>query len=192
MVIEGQYRLQQQIEEKRRQREEYDGLEEDAEADTAEQAEACAENSEQVKEADDATQQGEHDGQADQAGQADQVAQVEQAAEGGAPTTQFERMLELEAVVDTVVSDCDEIVDPVDHRDELKYVAALEATFDYYEQLDRRVAVLIARRNDLLEQIDTWAQGLGKRFRGASDDIIEGEFSEPKQEAIISPSGDAQ
>jgi hypothetical protein len=195
MVIEGQYRLRQEMEEKRRQREEYDELEEDAEADTAEPSEACAEQSEQAEQADDPTKQVEHNGQADPEGQADRVAQVEQAVEGGAPTTQLDRMFELEAVVDTAVADCDEIIlGPDDDRDELNYVAALRDSFKYYEQLDHFVDRLMARRNELLEQIDTLVQGLGQRFRRASDHIIEAEFTEAKQEApsITSPGGDAQ
>ena len=48
-----------------------------------------------------------------------QSEQVEDVKSAGAPTTQFDRMLELAAVVDSVIPDCDEIIlGPVD---ELKY-----------------------------------------------------------------------
>ena len=72
--------------------------------------------------------------------------------------------------------------------------AALEATIGFYERLDRHVAILMARRNELLEQIDILVQGLGQCFRRESDHIIDGDFTETKQEApsITSPGGDAQ
>jgi hypothetical protein len=116
------------------------------------------------------------------------VGQMEQA---GAPPTQVERMIELAEVVDTVISDCDEIIaSPVD---ELKYAAALQSNITYYERLERLYSVSMARRDDVLKQLDLYRQGLGRHLRRVSDDIIEGEFSETKQVApsIIGP-GDGE
>ena len=112
--------------------------------------------------------------------------------QAGAPTTQFERMLELAAVVDSVVPDCDDIIaGPVD---ELEYAAALQSGIQYYERLDRLYGVAMARREDLLKQLDFYREGLGQHLRRVSDDIIEGEFSETKVEApsITGPDAGAQ
>src|SRR5262249_42099293 len=87
------------------------------------------------------------------------------------PATQLEHLIELEDKVDGSVQDVDEILTkpPV----ELEHARALEATFDYIERLDACLAVAIARRNSALEQMDRYRDGLGARWRRASDDIIE-------------------
>ena len=122
----------------------------------------------------------------------EQNEQVEEVKQAGAPTTQFERMLELELVVDSIVPDCDEIVaGPVD---ELEYAAALQSTIKYYKRLDRLYDGAMARRDDVLKQLDFYRQGLGRHLRQMSDDIIEGEFIETRQEApsIAGPGDGAQ
>ena len=136
--------------------------------------------SEQAKQADKPAEEGE------------QKEQVEEVKQAGAPTTQFERMLELAAVVDSIVPDCDEIVaGPVD---ELEYAAALQSTIKYYKRLDRLYDGAMARRDDVLKQLDFYRQGLGRHLRHVSDDIIEGEFIETRQEApsIAGPGDGAQ
>jgi hypothetical protein len=110
-----------------------------------------------------------------------QSEQVEDVKPAGEPTTQFDRMLELAAVVDSVIPDCDEIIlGPVD---ELKYAAALENNVNYYERLDRLHSVAMARRDDVLRQLDFYRQGLGRHLRQVTNDIIEGEFLETKEDA---------
>jgi len=121
-----------------------------------------------------------------------QSEQVEDVKSAGAPTTQFDRMLELAAVVDSVIPDCDEIIlGPVD---ELKYAAALENSVNYYERLDRLHNVAMARRDDVLRQLDFYRQGLGRHLRQVTNDIIEGEFLETKEDApsIAGPSDGGQ
>jgi hypothetical protein len=165
LVIESQYREQQEMEE----------AEEAEETEEAEQLEGSAQESEQAT-----------------AVEGEQIEQVEEVKQAGAPTTQFERMLELAAVVDSVVPDCDEIIaGPVD---ELEYAAALESSINYYKRLDRLYSVAMARRDDVLQLLDFYRQGLGRHLRQVSNDIIEGEFIETKQEApsIAGPGDGAQ
>jgi len=47
----------------------------------------------------------------------------------------------------------------------------------------RLYGVAMARRQDVLKQLDFYRQGLGHHLRRVSDDIIDGEFSETRQEA---------
>jgi hypothetical protein len=109
----------------------------------------------------------------------EQIEQAEDVKPAGAPTTQFERMLELEDAVESAAC-ADIFAGPVD---ELEYAAALEASIQYYERLDRLYGVAMARREDVLKQLDFYRQGLGHHLRRVSDDIIEGEFSETQVEA---------
>ena len=97
LVIERQYREQQEMEE------------EAEEAEEAEQLESLQERVSRLTRPTNPPSEGE------------QNEQVEEVKQAGAPTTQFERMLELAAVVDV---DTDEIIDgPVE---ELEHAAALE------------------------------------------------------------------
>ena len=75
--------------------------------------------------------------------------------------------------------------------EELEYAAALESGISYYERVDRLYGVMMARREDVLRQLDLYRQGLGHRLRQVSDAIIDGEFSETEQESpSIAGSGD--
>ena len=65
---------------------------------------------------------------------------------------------------------------------EVDHAGALEEAFDYYERLDRGHCIAMARRNDILEQITLYRDGLAHHLRRVSDKIIDGEFSEAKQE----------
>ena len=129
---------------------------------------------------------------AKEAAKTGETKQAEQADQAGAPTTQFERKLELEWVIDGSISDVDEIVQAP--AEELDHAKALQSGIDYFEQLDRLHSVAIARRNDTLRQIDFYRQGLGQQLRRVSDEIIDAEFSETKHEApsLAGPGGDAQ
>ena len=52
----------------------------------------------------------------------------------------------------------------------------------------------MARRNDVLRQLDFYRQGLGRHLRQVTNDIIEGEFLETKEDApsIADPSDGGQ
>jgi hypothetical protein len=101
--------------------------------------------------------------------------------QAGAPTSQYDRWLDLEEVIDGSISDVDEIVEGP--ADELDHAKALEAGIDYFERLDRLRSVQVVHRNDVIEQIEFYRHGLGQHLRQISDEIIDGEFSETKQEA---------
>src|SRR5262245_49848990 len=119
----------------------------------------------------------------------EQVDHTEEVKEPGAPTTQFERILDLDAVVDTVLPDCQAIIHgPVD---ELEYAAALESNIAYYERLDRQYAIAMARFEDALKQLDLYQQGLGSRLHQVAGDIIDGDFTE-EPVSIQGPDNGAQ
>ena len=153
MAIERKYREQQEIEE----------AEQDQEP---EQPEEPGEMSEQA-------------GAPVEEGQ--QIEQAEPAGQTGAPTTQFDRMLELAEVVDTVIADCDAII--VGPVGELECAEAFQSVINYYERLDHLYTVLRARREDVLKELDLYRNGLGRHLRRLSDDIIDGEFSEASAKA---------
>src|SRR5262249_54740573 len=122
---------------------------------------------------------------AEQAGETKEGEPGEQAP---APTSQYERWLELEHVIDGGISDGHDIVE--DPADELDHAKALEAGIEYFEQLDRLMRVQVARCNDVLEQIEFYRRGLGQHLRQISDDIIDGEYSEAP--SIAGPDDGAQ
>ena len=107
--------------------------------------------------------------------------EAEPLEQAGSPTSQFGRWLELEEMIDGEMSDVHEIL--IGPADELDHAKALESGIEYFEQLDRLMRVQVARRNDVLEQIEFNREGLGRHLRQISDDIIDAEFSETKQEA---------
>ena len=76
----------------------------------------------------------------------------------------------------------------------LNMAAALENNVNYYERLDRLHSVAMARRDDVLRQLDFYRQGLGRHLRQVTNDIIEGEFLETKEDApsIAGPSDGGQ
>jgi len=113
--------------------------------------------------------------------------QAEPADEATAPTTQSECMLELEAVADSTVSDVDDIL--WGDADEIDHTKALQSGIDYFERLDRLYNIAIARRNDVLAQIEFYRQGLGQRLRRVSDEIIDAEFKETHQALAPSIAG---
>jgi len=120
--------------------------------------------------------------------QKEQTEQDEQTQQADSPT-QYERMLELEQVVDSAVPDVDEIVTST--PEELLQAEALESGIDYYERLDRLMGVAMGRRKDVLEQIDLYRVGLGERLRRVSDEIIDAEFSEAELPSLA-PADTAQ
>ena len=126
---------------------------------------------------------------AGQGEQSEQVETTEQVQQAGASPTLMERMLALDEVINATIPDVDEIL--MDPADEVDHAAALETGIDYFEQLDRLQGVAIARRNDVLRQIDLHRHGLGQHARRVSDEIIDGEFSETKHDAPLIAGPDA-
>ena len=178
-MIERQHARHQAIEEKRRQQEQKRKEDIAYWDERRKKAEQSAEKSEQTKP--ETTEQGEQIEQ-----------QVDAPDQAGAPTTLFKRMVDLEEIVDSTVSDVDEILEaPADEQD---HAEALEAVIDCYERYDRLQSVAIARRNDMLRQFEFCRQGMGQQLRRVSDEIIDGEFSETEHEApsLASPEGDEQ
>jgi len=119
--------------------------------------------------------------------EAEQVDEAKQADKATGDVTQFERAVELDAVVSKAPADIDEILH--EPADEVAHAKALESGIDYYERLDRLESVARARRDDLLEQIEFYRQGLGSLSRRASDEIIDADFSEagPEAPSIVGP-----
>src|SRR5262245_55405425 len=124
--------------------------------------------------------------------QAGETKAAESGEQAGAPTSQYERWLELEEVIDGSVSDVDEILTAP--ADELDHAKALQSGIDYFEQLDRLMSVQVARRIEVIEQIEFYRQGVGQHLRQIADDIIDAEFSETKLEAppLVGPGDGAQ
>jgi hypothetical protein len=163
LVIEREHRQHQEMEEKRRQEE---------------QKKKAAIAEWDAKRAKEAERPGD-------------TKQAEPGEQTGAPTTQFERKLELERVIDGTTSDVEDILNGP--AEELDHAEALQSGIDYFEQLDHLLSVAIARRNDTLYQIEFYGQGLGQHLRRVSDEIIDAEFSETRHEApSLAGPGDAQ
>jgi cysteinyl-tRNA synthetase len=78
-------------------------------------------------------------------------------------------------------------VDALLHRnaDEFDHARALEEGFDYYERLGRAIDIAIARRNDALEQLERYREGLGQQVRKLSNQIIEEVFLEAPQSGHV-------
>jgi hypothetical protein len=83
---------------------------------------------------------------------------------------------ELEKIADGAVRDAGETLTHLPH--ELDQVGALEASIGYHGQLDHLLNAAVARRNDVLEQVERYKHGSGKRLRKTSNAIIEAEFSD--------------
>jgi hypothetical protein len=111
-----------------------------------------------------------------QAQRKEAVAQRTQTA--NAPTTVLDRMIELEQVVFDSPNDVAAILKRTPN--ELDHARGLEDSIEYHERLDRLQGIAVARRNDALQQISLYRQGLGQNLRQVSDEIIDAEFSESK------------
>jgi hypothetical protein len=104
----------------------------------------------------------------------------------GKPTTEIDRLFDLEVAVEDSVNDIDAIV--AQRPEELQYAKALEAGIEYYERLDRLMSVATRRRDETLQQIDMYRHGLGAQLRRVSNEIIEGDFEQKADETRIVPS----
>jgi hypothetical protein len=98
----------------------------------------------------------------------------------GTPATELVRMYALEDIVDSTVDAVDAIL--LKPPAELGYNHALEVAIAYHGELDKLLNAAVARRNDVLEQLDWYRHGLGKRMREASDQIIDAEFKDAELE----------
>jgi hypothetical protein len=101
------------------------------------------------------------------------------------PATALNRFFDLDDAVLKSAHDIDVVL--TKPPDELDHARALEGALDYYERLDKLLNIAIGRRNDALEQLEHYREGLGARLRQASAEIIDVESTiveaQPEQEA---------
>lgn len=97
------------------------------------------------------------------------------------PETDLDRAGELENVVDKSIDDVDKILlrKPAD----LDHSRALEAGIEFHEKLDRLLNAAVARRDNALEQLERYRNGLGQHLRRVSDEVIDAEFNETSNDA---------
>jgi len=112
----------------------------------------------------------------------------ELAEKTGRPLTDFDKLVHLEEVVSSVVDDVDRILDR--GATETQHNQALADGIAFQEQLDRLITAAIARRNDALETLELYRNGLGQTWRRISDEVIEGsvlEISGPEKQVEAPP-----
>jgi hypothetical protein len=99
----------------------------------------------------------------------------------------FGWVVKLEAEIDAKRAEIEDLLKQV--PEEQDHAKALVSGIKQFEQLDRLQSVAIARRNDVLVQLDFYRQGLGQRARRVSDEIIDAEFKEANHKApsIVGP-----
>jgi hypothetical protein len=92
------------------------------------------------------------------------------------PPPAFERALDVEFYLEGSVADIDEILKrgPQEHD----HARGLESGIEYYERLDRALDRAIRRRNETLELMTLYREGLGLALRCAADRIVEGTCEE--------------
>jgi hypothetical protein len=92
------------------------------------------------------------------------------------PPPAFERALDVEFYLEGSVADIDEILKrgPQEHD----HARGLESGIEYYERLDRALDRAIGRRNETLELMTLYREGLGLALRRAADRIVEGTCEE--------------
>jgi hypothetical protein len=108
------------------------------------------------------------------------------------PANELERVLDLEDLVEGSVENIDQILNRP--AEELDHAHALERAIEYFERLDKLLNAAIARRNDVLDQLERYRDGLGQHLRRVSDQIIDGECKpaevEPECVPPVAPAGD--
>ena len=87
----------------------------------------------------------------------------ELAEKTGRPISDFERLMHLEDVIEASVVDVDNILQRT--PSEISHNEALEAGIGFQGDLDRLINSALARRNNLLEQLDFYREGLGQYLR---------------------------
>lgn len=98
--------------------------------------------------------------------------------------TEHDRIHELELVMDATVNDVDEIL--ARKPEDLDYAKALEQGIEFHEKLDALLNAAVARRNNALEQLERYRNGLSY-LRSVSEEIIDAEFSDAKTDAGQDP-----
>lgn len=100
----------------------------------------------------------------------------ELAEKTGRPITDFERLIHLDGVVKSSVYEVDQILERT--PTELAHNEALEAGIAFQEQLDRLINSAVRRRNQALQVLELYREGLGQHWRKISDEIIDAAASE--------------
>jgi hypothetical protein len=112
-----------------------------------------------------------------------------------------EREKKLQADIDKLVAESEKKLALLNKLPtDADYASALKDWIVFYEQADKLQSTAQKRFDAILEQLDRHREGLGRRLRQVSDDIIDGEFEEapghlqedevapaPRSKAIIDP-----
>ena len=99
-------------------------------------------------------------------------AAAEEAAERASqPSSELNRLLDLEDTVVGIVADGDRILERT--PSEIDHNRALEAGIGFQERLDKLINSALAWRNDALRQLQIYRDGLGDHWRRISDDFID-------------------
>ena len=110
----------------------------------------------------------------------------ERAEKTGRPITDFAKLLDLEDVVMSVVSDVDELRKR--SATETEHNEALEEGIVFHEQLDQLINATMARRNNALETLEVYREGLGQYWRRISGrDRRRGGQPEPPPQQVEAP-----
>jgi len=104
------------------------------------------------------------------------------AEEVAEPGSEFDRLCELEDVVEGTVEDVDEILNRPPK--ELDHAEGLEKSIEYHERLDKLLNLAVMRRNDTLRLLEEYREGFGRRARLVSDRIINGAYKDAEPEPL--------
>jgi hypothetical protein len=105
---------------------------------------------------------------------------AQRAQTANAPTTVLDRKIELEQVVFDLPNNVAAILKRTPN--ELDHARGLEDSIEYHERLDRLQGIAVARRNDALQQISLYRQGLGSAW--SPSPIIERDEHDALSEAL--------
>ena len=83
----------------------------------------------------------------------------ESAEKSGQPVTELQRLIDLEIEITSSLQEADDIL--ARPPTEFDHNRALEAGIVFHEQLDRLINGAMRRRNDALEQLELYREGLG-------------------------------
>jgi len=98
------------------------------------------------------------------------------AEKSGRPVTDFDRLLDLEGIVESTITDTDELLSRI--PTEIEHNKALEDGIVFQEQLDKLGSHALRRRNQALELLELYREGLGQYWQRLSDAIIDGVAAE--------------
>src|SRR5262249_42545623 len=101
------------------------------------------------------------------------------------PANELERMYDLEDVVENTPEDLKDILKRT--PEEMDHARALEAGLKVYEAIDDLLNRALARRDDSLRQLEWYREGLGKRLKRVSNDIIDVECTEVANNGAAPP-----